>query len=107
MQRLIGQGDVTGIVSRSSIVANKTYTFNNSNSTIIFENTGTLPSSISVKLSIELHLLGNQVGLNEIYEIIQTGANTTSPTLATVKFAYLDSEISNDESKLVLFTYKK
>jgi hypothetical protein len=35
------------------------------------------------------------------------GANTTSPTLAAVKFAYLDSEINgNDESKLVLFTYK-
>jgi hypothetical protein len=44
--------------------------------------------------------------VERIYEIIQTGANTTSPTLAAVKFAYLDSEINgNDESKL-LFTYK-
>jgi hypothetical protein len=36
--------------------------------------------------------------VERIYEIIQTGANTTSPTLAAVKFAYLDSEINgNDE----------
>jgi hypothetical protein len=50
-------------------------------------------------LSIELHLLGNQ-GVERIYEIIQTGANTTSPTLAAVKFAYLDSEINGNDERV-------
>jgi hypothetical protein len=45
--------------------------------------------------------------VERIYEIIQTGANTTSPTLATVKFAYLDSEINGNDESISAFTYKK
>lgn len=103
----IGDGDLTGIVQRNSLSYNKDYTFNDKNMVIYFENTGTLPTSMSVKLSIGSTTSWKTSGVKRIYSIIQTGAVGTSPTAATIKAGYLDSELNNnDESKLVFFSYR-
>ncbi|MBX9886313.1 MAG: hypothetical protein K2Y30_00075 [Flavobacteriaceae bacterium] len=103
----VGDGDLTGIVQRNSFVANKDYSFNDKNMVVYFENTGTLPTSISVKLSIGANPSWKTSGVKRVYALIQTGAVGTSPTAATIKAGYLDSEINNnDESKLVYFSYR-
>ena len=48
----IGVGDVTGIVKRTSFVANIAYTFGNQFTTITFGAIGTFPSQIQAKISI-------------------------------------------------------
>ncbi|AWG20476.1 hypothetical protein FFWV33_02490 [Flavobacterium faecale] len=103
----IGDGDLTGIVQRNSLVANKDYSFNGKNMVVFFENTGTLPTSVSLKLSIGANPSWKTSGVKRIFSLIQTGAVGTNPTAATIKASYLDSEINNnDESKLVYFSYR-
>jgi hypothetical protein len=75
---IIGQGDVTGIVSRSSIVANKTYTFNNIQQLSLRTQELYLPQLVS---NCRLNFTYLEIKwVERIYEIIQTGANTTSPS---------------------------
>ncbi len=103
----IGDGDVTGIVSRTAIVANRDYTFGNKNAKILFLAQGTLPTSISVRISIGAAPSWKTGAVQRFYDIIQTGANPLDPTAATITSAYLDSELNgNDEEKLVNWSYR-
>ncbi len=103
----VGDGDVSGIVKRTSIVADKTYTFGNKNAKIFFPNIGTLPTEISVKMTLGAAPTWQSGAVERIYDIIQTGANPLDPTMATIFSTYLDSELNgNDEDKLVNWSYR-
>ncbi|MCX6266150.1 MAG: T9SS type A sorting domain-containing protein [Bacteroidetes bacterium] len=94
-----GQGDVTGIVRRTSISPNTTYSFGNQYSTINFPNVGTLPSEISLKISIGAAPAWKTGAITRIYDLIQTGG---SGTQAVLYCHYLDTELNgNDENLLV------
>lgn len=103
----IGDGDVSGIVKRTSIVAEKTYTFGNKNAKIFFPDIGTLPTEMSVKITIGMAPSWESGAVKRIYDIIQTGANPLDPTAATIFSTYLDSELNgNDEDKLVNWSFR-
>ena len=94
-----GIGDVTGIVTRNSILPNVTYTFGSANTSILFPNIGTLPSSLSLKIAIGAAPSWRTGAINRINDFIQTGG---SGTKAVIKVRYLDSELNgNIESRLV------
>lgn len=98
-----GIGDVTGIVTRTSIVANTLYTFGNAYTSIIFPNIGTLPTSLSLKIAIGTAPSWRTGAINRTYDFIQTGG---SGTKAVIQAHYLDSELNgNSETKLVDWAY--
>ncbi|WP_284650856.1 T9SS sorting signal type C domain-containing protein [Flavobacterium terrisoli] len=98
-----GIGDVTGIVTRNSIVANTLYTFGNTYTSIIFPNIGTLPTSMSLKIAIGAAPSWRTGAINRTYDFIQTGG---SGTKAVIKAHYLDTELNgNAEIKLVDWAY--
>ncbi|WPR71439.1 hypothetical protein SLW70_16110 [Flavobacterium sp. NG2] len=105
---VIGDGDVTGIVKRTSMTYNQYYAFNNKNATLYFENNGNpLPTSISVKMSIGTASSWRPNSIKRIYEFIQTGANQLLPTAATISAAYLDTELNgNNENSLLFQSYR-
>ena len=95
----IGAGDVTGIVKRSTLVANTTYAFGNQYTTINFQNIGTLPSEVSMKITIGSAPSWKTDAVQRTYDIIQTGGNGS---FATLNLHYLDTELNgNTENKLV------
>ncbi|MDR3653863.1 MAG: hypothetical protein P4L34_12950 [Paludibacter sp.] len=94
-----GLGDVTGTVSRNAINANTLYTFGNPNSSIIFAHVGTLPTSMSINLSIGTAPSWKTNAIQRKYTMFEIGATNTQ---ATIKMHYLDSELNlNTESSLV------
>lgn len=97
-----GVGDVTGIITRNSFTNSKLYTFGHPNSSIIFPLGGTLPSSMSAKLTLgKAPSWSTTEAITREYDIIQTGA---SDTKAIIRQHYLDSELNNNaESKLVFW----
>lgn len=98
-----GIGDVTGIVTRTSIMANTLYTFGNTYTSIIFPNIGTLPTSMSLKIAIGTAPSWRTGAINRTYDFIQTGA---SGTKAVIQAHYLDTELNgNNEIKLVDWAY--
>lgn len=98
-----GIGDVTGIITRTSIVANTLYTFGNPYTSIIFPNIGTLPTSLSLKVAIGTAPSWRTGAINRTYDFIQTGA---SGTKAVIQAHYLDTELNgNNETKLVDWAY--
>jgi hypothetical protein len=98
-----GIGDVTGIVTRTSIVANTLYTFGNPYTSIIFPNIGTLPTSLSLKIAIGTAPSWRTGAINRTFDFIQTGA---SGTKAVIQAHYLDTELNgNNEIKLVDWAY--
>lgn len=98
-----GNGDVTGVVTRNSIVANTLYTFGSPYTSIIFPNVGTLPTAMSLKIAIGAAPSWRTGAINRTYDFIQTGA---SGTKAVIKAHYLDSELNgNLETKLVDWAY--
>lgn len=95
----IGQGDVTGITTRNSILPNVLYTFGNPNTSIIFPAVGTLPTSLSLKTLTGTAPAWRPGAIKRTFDFIQTGA---AGTKAIIKGHYLDSELNgNDEEKLV------
>ncbi|WP_026978463.1 T9SS sorting signal type C domain-containing protein [Flavobacterium tegetincola] len=93
-----GTGDVSGIISRSTILPNVQYTFGHRNSTILFTNVGTLPDWMKVKVTIGQNNWRTGA-IKRYYDIIQSGAANTK---AIIREHYLDSELNgNTESKLV------
>ncbi len=99
----IGQGDVTGIVRRTTIVANTTYTMGNQFTNINFPDIGTLPAEVSLKISIGTAPSWKPGAVKRIYDLSQIGG---SDTRAFVYSHYLDSELNgNNENLLVDFTY--
>jgi hypothetical protein len=100
----IGQGDVTGIVKRTTILPNVSYTMGNEFSSITFPNTGTLPSQMSMKISIGAAPSWRAGAINRSYDFIQTGGTGTK---AVITAHYLDAELNgNVENKLVDFSYR-
>ncbi len=98
----IGTGDVTGIIKRTTISPEITYTFGNQHMSVFFPNDGTLPTEISAKVSIGTAPSWKTGAINRDVEIIQTGG---SGTQALFTYHYLDSELNgNDEEHLVLWS---
>ncbi len=97
-----GIGDTTGIIKRSSITSGVSYSFGNQFTNVYFANVGTLPSQVSVRVSIGTTLSWHTGAINREMEVIQTGAAGTS---ATVSYHYLDSELNgNNEENLVFWS---
>jgi len=98
-----GIGDVTGIVSRTSIQPNTLYTFGHPNVSIIFPNAGTLPTAMSLKTTIGVAPSWRSGAVKRVYDFIQTGGSATK---AVIKSHYLDSELNaNNETKLVDYAH--
>ncbi|MDP2160908.1 MAG: hypothetical protein Q8K02_10525, partial [Flavobacterium sp.] len=98
-----GVGDVTGVITRNSIVPNVNYTFGHKDTSIIFPEIGTLPSSMSLRVTIGAAPLWRTGAIQREYDFIQTGG---SGTKAIIRAHYLDSELNgNAESKLVDWAY--
>lgn len=98
-----GIGDVTGIIKRDNFVTNKLYTFGHPNSSITFPPAGTLPSTMSAKLTIGAVPTWRAGTILRQFDIIHTGAVDTK---ALIRQHYLDSELNgNDESKLVFWAH--
>ena len=98
-----GLGDVSGTISRTSIVPNRTYTFGNPHTSIIFPNVGTLPTTLGLKITLGTAPTWRTGAISRKYDFVQTGAAATK---AIIKAHYLDSELNgNNESRLVDFAY--
>ncbi len=95
-----GAGDVTGIVTRTTLVAATTYSFGNQFNTIRFQNLGTLPTSLSFKLTIGAAPSWKTGAIERIYEIVQAGA---SGSFATINVHYLDSELNGNTENTLVF----
>jgi hypothetical protein len=99
----VGTGDVTGIIKRTTFIANTVYTFGNQFTTINFAPGGTYPSQIQAKVSIGSAPSWKTTAINRLYDVIQTGADNC---LATVAYHYLDSELNgNIEGRLIQLVY--
>ena len=98
----IGVGEVTGIIKRIGFVTNKLYTFGHPNSSITFPPGGTLPTSMSIKLTIGAAPDWRTESVRRSVDIIQSGASATK---AIIRQNYLDSEvpIGKSETKLVFW----
>ena len=98
-----GVGDVTGIINRDSFTTNKLYTFGHPNSSITFPPAGTLPTSMSAKLTIGAAPSWKAGTILRQFDIIHTGAVDTK---AIIRQHYLDSELNgNVESKLAFWAH--
>ncbi len=99
----IGQGDVSGIIRRTSMVPETSYSFGNRYSTVYFPNVGTLPTEMSLKVTLGSSATWKTGTINRVYDIIQTGASGTE---ALIKTHYLDSELNgNDEDLLGIWLH--
>jgi|GEM_PF-662984 len=99
----IGIGDVTGKIKRTTILPNVEYTFGNPVTSVIFPNTGTLPTEITLKVSIGTAPGWKTDGIKRILDISQTGGSNTR---AALKAHYLDSELNGlNETNLSYFSY--
>ena len=97
----IGIGDVTGIVSRTTLNAGVTYTFGNPFMSVYFTTDGTRPTALSAKISIGTAPSWITGAISRQLEIIQTGG---SGTKALFTYHYLDAELNgNDEEHLVFW----
>lgn len=98
-----GVGEVTGIIRRNFFTTNKLYTFGHPNSSIAFPPAGTLPTTMSAKLTIGAAPTWLPGAIQRQFDIIQTGA---SGTKAIIRQHYLDTELNtNVESKLVFWAH--
>ncbi len=95
----IGTWDVTGIVKRTALVAGTTYTFGNQYTTINFLNTGTLPTNISIKITLGAAPSWKTAAIQRTYEIVRAGGVNS---FATLNLHYLDTELNgNTKNTLV------
>jgi len=98
-----GTGDVTGRVKRTAILPDIEYTFGNQFSSVTFPNIGTLPTEITLKISIGAAPTWKTERIKRIYDISQIGGNGTK---AILKSHYLDSELNgNVEINISFFSY--
>lgn len=95
----LGHGDVSGIIRRTSIQPEIIYTMGSEFSSIYFPDVGTLPTEISLKVTLGTAPSWQTGAVLRVYDLIQTGG---SGTQAIIQSHYLDSELNgNDETKLV------
>lgn len=96
-----GIGEVTGIITRTTILPNVRYTYGHPNRSILFPNYGTLPTSLSLKTTIGTAPTWKTDGIKRVYDLIQTGAVDTR---ASIRTNFLDSELnSNAKNKMVFW----
>ena len=96
-----GAGDVTGIVRRTTINQGVSYTYGNQYTSAYFNNDGTLPTEMSVRIKIGKAPLWRTGAIKREIEIIQTGGNGTKGLFT---FHYLDAELNgNVEDNLVFW----
>jgi hypothetical protein len=104
----IGVGDVTGIVKRTTLVANTAYTYGNQYTTVLLTN-GIMPSALTVTIKLGASAPGKTSSVQRHYEIVPLTSNNetfSSTSRLSVNFHYLDSELNgNTESKLVTGDY--
>lgn len=86
-----GQGDVTGIISRTSITASTPYTFGNQYTSFTFTSGGTLPSSVSVQVNLS-NPSWKTNAINRYYSVIQSSG--TSGCRVSMRLHYLQSELN-------------
>ncbi len=99
----LGNGDVTGIVKRTSLSSNVSYTFGNPSTTFTIASGGTPPTDVSIKISMGTAPAWKTYAVQRIYDIIRTGG---SGTTATIRLHYLESELqANSENNLVIWDY--
>jgi hypothetical protein len=99
----IGIGDVTGNVTRTDVIAGTEYSFGNPHTTVTLTGSGTLPSSISLTISIGSLPAGNALAVKRYYEIGMIGG---SGFYTDIKEHYLDGELNGlDETKLITSDY--
>jgi hypothetical protein len=97
-----GIGDVSGIITRTSIVPNISYTFGHPGTAILFATQGTLPTTLSMKTVLGSAPANKTDAILRTYDFTQTGASASAPTKAIITAHYLDSELNNNiESRLV------
>ena len=97
-----GTGDVTGIITRNSFVANTPYSFGNQYTTISLTADGILPSTMSVKTTLSTTHAFKANAIHRYYDIIQTGGNAANKV--TLNLHYLTSELNSAvEGNLDLF----
>lgn len=94
----VGQGDVTGIVKRTTLNPNIPYSFGNQFTTLSFSSGGTIPSSVQVKISIGTAPAWKSSAIKRIYDFIQTGG---SNCVATIGTHYLDSELNGNSENIL------
>ncbi len=98
-----GIGDVTGKIKRTNFSPNIEYTFGNPYTSVTFPNVGTLPTEITVEISIGTAPSWKTDGIQRIIDISQTGG---SETRAIIKSHYLESELNgNSENSISFFSY--
>ncbi|NTW31954.1 MAG: hypothetical protein HGB12_04910, partial [Bacteroidetes bacterium] len=104
----IGVGDVTGIVKRTTILANTSYSFGNQYTTVALT-AGTMPDSLTVTIKIGSEVPNKTSAIKRHYEIVPfvPDPNTfTSTSRFSVNFHYLDSELNgNTESRVITGDY--
>ena len=99
----IGLGDVTGIIRRTSFVANTPYTFGNQYSFITFDTGGSFPTEVQFKVNIGSAPSWKSNAILRYYELIRTGGVGCTASLSA---HYLDSELNGiSEDELVLWNY--
>ncbi|MEI6575480.1 MAG: hypothetical protein WCO63_04805, partial [Bacteroidota bacterium] len=97
-----GQGDVTGIVKRSSFVANTPYSFGNQFTTLNLGTGGTF--DVSVKLILTNPSVWKPSAINRYYDIITSVPAST--IVATLNLHYLPGELNgNTVGDMDLFDY--
>ena len=89
----MGPGDVNGFVTRSSFVANIPYTFGNQFTTFVFSSGGTLPTAMSIKITLGVAPAWKPDGIQRSYDIIHSGGSTTA---VTMNLHYLHSELNSN-----------
>ncbi|MFC1873366.1 beta strand repeat-containing protein [Chloroflexota bacterium] len=97
----VGANDVTGIVKRTTLVADTAYTFGSQYTTLYFQDVGTLPDDVSIKITIGSAPAWKTDAITRTHDIIRTGG---SGSFATLNLHYRDAELNgNTENKLVLW----
>ena len=98
-----GNGDVTGNISRSGMVASTTYTFGSPYSSVNFAaNVGTIPSNITMNVSMGTAPGWKATAVKRIYSMTQTG---NSNTKATIRMHYQDVELNGNTEELLIPWY--
>ncbi len=99
----LGDGDVIGIVRRTTLLPSTSYSFGNRHTTMTFAPSGILPSEMSVKISIGSSPSWKTDAIQRSYDIIQTGANENT---ATLRLHYHESELNGNSEANLDFWHK-
>ena len=99
-----GLGDVTGIVKRTSFIANTSYTFGNQFTSLSFPYGSIMPTFVSIKLTLGSSPSWKADAVKRYYDIVRSGGSDS--TLISLSLHYIDNELnSNTESNLVIWDY--